>query len=181
MGQKLLHPIVNGKKQCGECGEWFDLNYFTKYKEKYYSSRCKKCLNEYAKKYRDNPKNKKAKKIYHENYMNDISNREKKNKYIRDYRKIDYVKEKTVEANRNWKKNEKQKAADYKGGECSVCGYRRCLTALEFHHTNPKEKDGYNSHWTFEKNKLELDKCILLCANCHREIHAKEIWYEQKT
>ena len=32
--------------------------------------------------------------------------------------------------------------------------------------------------WTFERNKNELDKCILLCANCHREIHAKGIWYE---
>ena len=68
-------------------------------------------------------------------------------------------------------RKEKQKAVDYMGGSCAVCGFVKCLSALEFHHLNPKEKEGYNSHWTFEINKKELDKCILLCANCHREKH----------
>ena len=69
---------------------------------------------------------------------------------------------------------EKKKAVEYKGGKCFICGYDKCLTALEFHHINPKEKERYNSHWTFERNKDELDQCVLLCANCHREEHAKE-------
>jgi len=70
----------------------------------------------------------------------------------------------------------KQKAITYKGGVCQECGYHKCNGALEFHHLNPSEKDFSISHlknYAFnDKIKLELDKCILVCANCHREIHA---------
>lgn len=72
----------------------------------------------------------------------------------------------------------KEKCIDYKGGKCEKCGYNRCNEALEFHHLNPDEKDfsvgkdGYNHSW--EQIKKELDKCIMLCANCHRELHAEE-------
>lgn len=176
MGQKLLYPIINGKKQCGSCMNFLDLSEFAKSKGKYYSSKCKKCTNEYSKKYRDKNKEKLAKK--QKEYMKDDDFRKNKNEYNKIYRKKEYVKNKNVEINRIWKMNEKRKAVDYMGGKCSICGYNKCLTALEFHHINPKEKEIYNSHWKFERNKMELDKCILVCANCHREIHAKEIWYE---
>ena len=71
----------------------------------------------------------------------------------------------------------KNKAVDYKGGKCSKCGYDKCKAALDFHHINPEEKDFtiakyYNLSW--DKIKIELDKCILVCANCHREIHYEE-------
>lgn len=70
----------------------------------------------------------------------------------------------------------KQEAIDYKGGSCQICGYNRCNGALEFHHLDPNEKDFSISELKKtnmnEKIKLELDKCILVCANCHREIHA---------
>jgi 5-methylcytosine-specific restriction endonuclease McrA len=66
---------------------------------------------------------------------------------------------------------------DYKGGSCVICGYKKYMGALEFHHLNPKEKDFNLAHmkkYTFdEKVKKELDKCILVCSNCHREIHGK--------
>ena len=71
----------------------------------------------------------------------------------------------------------RQKAIEYKGGKCSVCGYSRCADALEFHHTDPTVKEfgisgkGYTRSW--QKVKEELDKCVLLCANCHREIHSE--------
>lgn len=71
----------------------------------------------------------------------------------------------------------KHKAITYKGGKCEKCGYNKCVGALEFHHTDPSQKDfgiankGYTRSW--EKVRLELDKCILVCANCHREIHEK--------
>ena len=68
----------------------------------------------------------------------------------------------------------KQEAIELKGGKCQICGYSKCPAALEFHHTNPKEKD-------FDWNKMrlrswesiinELAKCVLVCSNCHREIH----------
>lgn len=68
-------------------------------------------------------------------------------------------------------------AIDYKGGRCEKCGYSSCIDALEFHHRDSLGKDfsisekGYTRSWA--KVREELDKCILLCANCHREIHAK--------
>lgn len=66
-------------------------------------------------------------------------------------------------------------AIEYKGGSCQKCGYNRCVAALDFHHLDPEEKDfgisakGYTRAW--DKVKEELDKCILVCSNCHRELH----------
>ena len=66
-------------------------------------------------------------------------------------------------------------ALEYKGSKCQSCGYDRCKRALEFHHIDEGSKDfgigfkGETRSW--EKVKSELDKCILLCANCHREVH----------
>lgn len=68
----------------------------------------------------------------------------------------------------------KLRAVAYKGGKCSVCDYSKCISALEFHHSDPSSKDPrlFNKRTvSFETIKSELDKCILLCANCHREIH----------
>jgi hypothetical protein len=70
----------------------------------------------------------------------------------------------------------KLKAVEYKNGKCEICGYNKCVNAFEFHHRNPEEKDfaigqrGHSRSW--EKVKKEIDKCMLLCANCHREIHS---------
>ena len=63
--------------------------------------------------------------------------------------------------------------------ECSICGYRRCKEALEWHHTGGDKEFNVskfvNSNYPSSKNKekvlTELSKCILVCANCHREIH----------
>ena len=72
----------------------------------------------------------------------------------------------------------KQWALEYKGSKCEKCGYNKCSEALEFHHKNPEEKDfnlsDRNLILDWQEIKKELDKCILVCANCHREIHAKE-------
>jgi hypothetical protein len=68
----------------------------------------------------------------------------------------------------------KRKAVAYKGGRCEVCGYNRCMAALVFHHRDRSQKDP-NWHlmrnWTFERIRNELDKCMLVCRNCHAEIH----------
>lgn len=70
----------------------------------------------------------------------------------------------------------KRKAVRYKGGCCSVCGYSKYIGALEFHHVDPASKefglglDGLTRSW--ERIKNEVDKCVLLCSNCHRELHA---------
>ena len=70
----------------------------------------------------------------------------------------------------------KKVAVDYKGGKCCVCGYDKCLSALDFHHLDPNEKEfgigekGYTR--SIDSIKKEVDKCVLVCANHHREIHA---------
>ena len=73
----------------------------------------------------------------------------------------------------DWKKRVKIKLIEYKGGKCQICGYNKCISALEFHHKNPEEKDFTISGQSksFEKLKVEADKCVLVCSNCHREIH----------
>lgn len=104
-------------------------------------------------------------------------NRDKINARGRIRNKRDDVREHRNRDRRQWAAREKQKAVDYRGGKCEICGYNKCLAAMDFHHKNPLEKNGYGtgalkSHWTFEKNKPEIDKCILVCVRCHREIHA---------
>ncbi|MDD5732017.1 MAG: HNH endonuclease signature motif containing protein [Patescibacteria group bacterium] len=76
------------------------------------------------------------------------------------------------------RKRLRELAIEYKGGKCQKCGYKKCLEALEFHHLDENKKNfglsarGVTRSW--DKVKREIDKCILVCANCHREIHAKE-------
>lgn len=70
----------------------------------------------------------------------------------------------------------KQKAVEYKGDVCQLCGYKHCVDALDFHHLNESKKrfglsqNGITRSW--QKVKEELDKCVIVCANCHREVHA---------
>ena len=74
------------------------------------------------------------------------------------------------------RRNLKLAAIEYKGGRCLHCGYDKYYGALQFHHTDPTQKDPSGFLWnTFESVKIELDKCILLCANCHAEEHYR-IW-----
>lgn len=70
----------------------------------------------------------------------------------------------------------KSLAIELKGGRCQICGYNRCIWALDFHHLDEKSKSfdlstrGLTRSWARIKN--EVGKCILVCANCHRELHA---------
>lgn len=74
--------------------------------------------------------------------------------------------------------DKKKQAIDYKGGCCQHCGYSKYYGALQFHHLDPSEKDmDWNSlrKHKWETMQEELDKCILLCANCHAEEHHR-LW-----
>lgn len=69
----------------------------------------------------------------------------------------------------------KQEIVKYLGGACIICGYNKCMEALDAHHIDPKQKEfrisgTHGVKW--EIIQRELDKCVLLCANCHREYHA---------
>lgn len=70
----------------------------------------------------------------------------------------------------------KKRAVAYKGGSCKRCGYSKCLNALQFHHTDPSQKDfsfSSNHSRSWARIQAELDKCVLLCSNCHVEVHAE--------
>lgn len=86
-----------------------------------------------------------------------------------------YCKKCTSDQSLERMRNLKEQMVNYKGGECNRCGYKKYIGALEFHHLDPNEKDFNISHLRYysfgDKIKNELDKCILVCANCHREIH----------
>lgn len=61
------------------------------------------------------------------------------------------------------------------GSRCKSCGYSSCLEALEFHHLDPSFKehklsDGITK--SIARMREEASKCVLLCANCHREVHS---------
>lgn len=68
----------------------------------------------------------------------------------------------------------KLRCLEYKGNSCIRCRYNKCSAALVFHHFDESNKEfnisgSYNRSWN--KLKAELDKCILICSNCHAELH----------
>ena len=82
------------------------------------------------------------------------------------------------EADQKWRRFIKSVIVHAMGGKCTCCGYNGCNSALEFHHLNPNEKDfGFGDYkYTINETRWpdivkELKKCILVCSNCHREIH----------
>lgn len=70
----------------------------------------------------------------------------------------------------------KRKLVEEAGGRCVLCGYDRCQQVLEFHHLDPGLKEFQLSHngatRSLAKSRAEARKCVLLCANCHREVEA---------
>lgn len=74
--------------------------------------------------------------------------------------------------------DKKKAAIEYLGGCCTHCGYNKYYGALQFHHLDPLEKDmDWKKTRTYKDSRIkeELDKCILLCANCHAEEHNR-LW-----
>lgn len=90
---------------------------------------------------------------------------------------------------RRYLDNLKLKAIEYAGGKCQECGYNKCMRALHFHHVDPSLKEfgifesrpGFKKTRNWDLLKIEIDKCILLCGNCHMELHDKDekIVYEE--
>ena len=66
----------------------------------------------------------------------------------------------------------KQRLRQLKINGCAKCGYDRCTAALEFHHVNPEDKKFQICSRNMRKKDIadELNKCILLCCRCHREV-----------
>jgi hypothetical protein len=93
-----------------------------------------------------------------------------------DKRKYSDRRKALIEAVKKRRYKVKAMSIEYKGGKCLICGYNKFQGALELHHIDRTKKSfgigekGYTRSWA--KVKIELDKCVLLCANCHREVGA---------
>jgi hypothetical protein len=76
----------------------------------------------------------------------------------------------------DWRRRAKRILVGEAGGRCVLCGYDRCVAALQFHHTDPEEKRfGLGSRGlaqAIDRLREEARKCVLLCANCHAEVEA---------
>ena len=76
----------------------------------------------------------------------------------------------------DYRRNRKLNLIKASGNQCCICSYKRAISALEFHHINPEEKENNISRMTSNNYQLdkvyeEIKKCVVLCANCHREFH----------
>ena len=98
----------------------------------------------------------------------------KQPKKIIDRRYYENNKEIVYQRKMGRRKRLKTEAINLLGGKCNNCGYNKCLSALDFHHSkNNKEGNVASFLKNNSRQKLlkEVEKCILLCANCHRELH----------
>lgn len=78
---------------------------------------------------------------------------------------------------KKWRKETKRRLCEGFGSKCNRCGYSKCLDALDFHHVDSSTKSfglggarGSIRGWAYLVE--EVEKCVLLCSNCHRELHA---------
>ena len=80
---------------------------------------------------------------------------------------------------KKFRRNKKERIVKMFGGKCCVCGYSRCMRNLGFHHLDSTKKEFGLSTRGLGKNLVdvvaEAKKCLLVCANCHGEIHDGQI------
>lgn len=71
-------------------------------------------------------------------------------------------------------RDKRSRAVHELGGRCQACGFNRYMCSLDFHHKNPAVKDpNFRSMrgWSWKRIIVELEKCTLLCKNCHAAMH----------
>ena len=137
-------------KQCSRCKLIKPIEKFSrckKYKDGYHYQ-CKDCDKQY--------------RIANKSRLSDLSKQ-----YRQANRRV--LNEKSVKYHRDIK----QILIDEHGGKCCICGYNKYFGSLEFHHKNPAEKDFSiaKKRGDMERAREEANKCILVCSNCHKEIH----------
>lgn len=159
---------MTNSKTCSKCNVTKPIDNFHKDRrlKSGVTARCKTCLCEYKRAYYASPKGKAAVTAYNEIH------KEKRSAYSKEYSR------KYRDA--QFKNKRKLEFCLYKGGTCSECGFvatEETIAAFDFHHTNPLEKEHTPSDMLMlKKSKVlkELDKCVLLCSNCHRILHHRQ-------
>lgn len=163
---------------CAKCKAWKPIEEFGQYKD-YYNPDCKLCRLEYNRQHEKKPMVKQDRTRYREEYRSTPEYKKHKSEYLKKRWKTIPVEKKT-----EWKlkaklreQQNKQDIIKYKGGACILCGYVKCTWALHLHHLVPADKGekfkrGNKIEWKLSLHKEEIDKCILVCANCHQEIHS---------
>lgn len=126
---------------------------------------------EEKKEWRDNYYLKNKAKILRHQKIYAKNHKKEKSIYGKKYQKNNKLK--INEKNNLYYQKRKHILQGLKINGCAICGYGKNYAALEFHHVNPRDKNyGININTVVKKSiTKELNKCILLCANCHREIH----------
>lgn len=113
----------------------------------------------------------------HNTSKNDPEERGKQSKPYAEW--SDKWKKSLIASNVRRTKERKQKLVELSGGKCSECGYSKCMKALCFHHKNPEDKCFPLSGSVFAQKSwkdilIEHAKCIMLCCNCHIELHDEQ-------
>jgi predicted HNH restriction endonuclease len=103
--------------------------------------------------------------------LNRLRNREPRK--VIDKKYYEKNKEEIYKKRTDRKRKLKRELIEMLGGKCSKCGYNKCEAALDFHHEGNKEESITILLKNDSKQRIlkEIKKCILLCANCHRELH----------
>jgi superfamily II DNA helicase RecQ len=123
-------------------------------------SRCKLCDNQRHTMYKKTDRGREA-------------NRRAQKKFRKKNRNKDYI----LRSRKRQERRYKEVLLTLKEPGCSLCGYNECAEALDFHHINPSNKEKcVNRFSTLTKLRNEASKCAIVCANCHREIHAGVSW-----
>ncbi len=110
-----------------------------------------------------------------------LKDKEKQRERNREYQKKHYQKKKDYYKNKakEYKVRVKEQFDEFKKSlSCKICGENHPAT-LDFHHKNPEEKEiiiskAVGRNWGWNSLKKEIDKCDVLCANCHRKLHYNE-------
>ena len=111
-------------------------------------------------------------------------NKDRYNARAREYYRenIEYYKNRTQKNQKPSRKERKRRAVSRLGGACECCGLKGPITILQFHHRDPKTKLGGWNWMVSQSEELrnaELDKCSLLCANCHSGYHTGFVEYDE--
>lgn len=134
-----------------------NLSYMKEYQKQYYQRNKEELSKQYKKYY--------------------ITNRKRISKYNNTYRKVNRTE--LLKRGRELFREKRQYVSNYKLSKgCAICGYNKCVKALDFHHNGDKSFNisrRISGNTSLEEMKKEMDKCTVLCKNCHAELHEEEV------